>query len=191
MARARQERERGGAIIAGKIDDTIEVARAEFARDGEIADCAFEDEAFVNSGNGWQQLFTLGRHSEREVGLREMAAQRTYGRRCQDQITEPAQLDQEDAQTLNLPSSRAKSRDPAMNLTGNFHGIPRLRFASLATRKLHHRHSLLVRPKQACAEMIPGEIFHDALPCRRAHLSRNFRMTIEMLDRARDGIDVA
>src|SRR5436190_20141647 len=39
--------------------------------------------------------------------------------------------------------------------------------------------------------MVPGEIFHRALPRRRTHARDNLRMTIQMLDRGGNCIDIS
>src|SRR5262245_60264076 len=55
------------------------------------------------------------------------------------------------------------------------------------TRPLHRQ---FVSIEQACAEMVPREIFHHALPCREAHPFHDFRMIIELLNRRRERIDI-
>ncbi len=122
--RAAQEGERGGAIVASQIDHAIEGACAHFAGNGEVADSAFEDESFVDTRNRWQQLFALRCESKRDVRLRESATQRDDRRSRQDQIAEPAELDEQDLQNkLISRHPERQSRDPAMNLKGSAAGF--------------------------------------------------------------------
>src|SRR5262245_7988003 len=63
----------------------------------------------------------------------------------------------------------------------------RRRFNRPLARPLHRQ---FVSIEQACAEMVPREIFHHALPCCEAHPFHDFRMIIELLNRRRQRIDI-
>src|SRR5258708_7883945 len=58
-------------------------------------------------------------------------------------------------------------------------------------RLLRHLDRSFVGAQQTRPIMVPGEMFHYSLARRRTHALDDFRMTIQMLDRTRDCIDIS
>src|SRR5207244_13005694 len=109
----------------------------------------------------------------------KFGAQRRDGRRRENQIADPFELKKQNfhAKTAPIKVAQASCLWPPG--------------AASAGGLRHFAHRDFVSIEQARAEMAPSEIFNDAAPRPVAHPLNDFRMSLEMLERRRDGIDIS
>ncbi len=103
LSRLREQRQKGGAIVAGEIEAVIKIAPRERDPIERIVRFPPEHENFVDARDRREQLLDRGRDHQGESCLREFFPQRRDRRRGENQVADSLQLNEE-----NVHRTRAR-----------------------------------------------------------------------------------